>query len=203
MQDRHAQGRKRKAPDIDDSNPFLQALQQRISAETAVLDTLEEDIDGAGTDDEQPVQPRTGPIADQDASQDDGHELPAHAHAGHAADAAHAAAAGLHGRAKRERDKRRKARKKDAGSFSLALIAEDMAAFVVSSSAEGPLELPRFSKMQRLQVRAMAALYGLEPRACGRAGQSLFRTQRSGPLTPDGQAQASGPQPRLWLLLLQ
>ena len=39
----------------------------------------------------------------------------------------------------------------------------------------------------------MAALYGLEARACGRAGQTLFRTGRSGPLTPEGQAQARGP----------
>jgi hypothetical protein len=66
-----------------------------------------------------------------------------------------------------------------------------MAAFV-AGSAEGPLELPQFSKMQRLQVRALAALFGLEPRACGRAGQSLFRTPRCGPLAPDGQAQARG-----------
>ncbi|KAK9906899.1 hypothetical protein WJX75_009914 [Coccomyxa subellipsoidea] len=43
--------------------------------------------------------------------------------------------------------------------------------------------------MQRLQVRALAAVYGLEPRACGRTGQTLFRTERTGALTNEGLAQ--------------
>ncbi|CAL8462445.1 g1978 [Coccomyxa elongata] len=43
--------------------------------------------------------------------------------------------------------------------------------------------------MQRLQVRALAAIYGLEARACGRTGQTLFKTDRAGPLTTEGCAQ--------------
>ena len=39
------------------------------------------------------------------------------------------------------------------------------------------------------QVRALAAVYGLEPRACGRRGQTLFRTSNAGLPTADGQAQ--------------
>ena len=33
-----------------------------------------------------------------------------------------------------------------------------------------------YSWITLLQVRALACLYGLEARACGRAGQTLFRT---------------------------
>ena len=40
-----------------------------------------------------------------------------------------------------------------------------------------------------LQVRALAAVYGLEPRACGRRGQTLFRTDNAGLPSADGQAQ--------------
>lgn len=42
-----------------------------------------------------------------------------------------------------------------------------------------------------VQVRALAAVYGLEPRACGRTGQTLFRTERTGALTNKGLAQVS------------
>ena len=38
-------------------------------------------------------------------------------------------------------------------------------------------------------MRALAAVYGLEPRACGRRGQTLFRTDRAGLPSADGLAQ--------------
>ena len=40
-----------------------------------------------------------------------------------------------------------------------------------------------------MQVRAVAALYGVEARACGRKGLTLFKTSKSAPLTTDGAAQ--------------
>ena len=39
------------------------------------------------------------------------------------------------------------------------------------------------------QVRALVAVYGLEARACGRTGQTLFKTERTGPLTRESCAQ--------------
>ncbi len=44
-----------------------------------------------------------------------------------------------------------------------------------------------------MQVAALAKLYGLEARACGRAGQTFFRTAETRPLDADGQAQACLP----------
>ncbi|KAK9819750.1 hypothetical protein WJX72_001885 [[Myrmecia] bisecta] len=67
-----------------------------------------------------------------------------------------------------------------------------MASFVgdASQPSRTALELPRYTKLQRQQVRALAAVFGLEPRACGRVGQTLFKTKRAGPLTAAGEAQA-------------
>ncbi len=48
-----------------------------------------------------------------------------------------------------------------------------------------------------LQVRALAAVYGVEPRACGRTGQTLFKTPRISPLTSEGQAQVRHKDPLL------
>ena len=39
------------------------------------------------------------------------------------------------------------------------------------------------------QVRALAAVYGLEARACGRLGQTLFRSSHAGLPSAEGQAQ--------------
>lgn len=36
-------------------------------------------------------------------------------------------------------------------------------------------------------MKALAALYGLEPRSCGRVGQTLFKTPASTPLIAEAQ----------------
>ena len=139
-----------------DADLLLRDLQQRINEETAVLQDLEAAIDDAATDDEQPVQPRGSSAAAQQSSpampQGQAHSMRMHAGC-FSEGTADAEAAGLRARAKRERDKRRKQRRKDASGFSLAAVNEDMAAFVAACASEGPLELPQYSKMQRLQVR--------------------------------------------------
>lgn len=162
-------GQKRKIePEAD---PFLDAFQQRICGEVAVLRALEQDIDEADTDTEAPVDPRS--ITAAAGGNDEPAMAPptgarmrgpaggglapgAAAHTGQYVTGTEAEAAfGLRARAKRERDRQRKARKRDAGSFSLAAVNERMAAFVVeggAGAATDALELPSFSKLQRMQV---------------------------------------------------
>lgn len=53
---------------------------------------------------------------------------------------------------RRARDRGRKKRKKDFSSFDLGRVNEEVLAFVGNSSSAGGLELPNFSRMQRLQV---------------------------------------------------
>ena len=217
---------KRKRQTDKKAEPFLDALQRRISSEVAVLRGLERDIDEADTDDEAPVAPRSSTARAGDDEPAMAQPLGDHAWVSEEAEAA----AGLRARAKRERDKRRKARKRDAGRFSLAAVNVQMAAFVEggAGAAADALELPSFSKLQRmqvcpsqtvvpaisiswttrddpmvervdsfipsalLQVRALACLYGLEARACGRAGQTLFRTGKCGPLNDERATQVCG-----------
>ena len=229
---------KRKRQDDKEADPFLDALQHRIFSEVAVLRALERDIDEGDTDNEAPVAPRgttagagddqpamAQPIGDHMLMHEAGLAPGAVQTGHHVGDKETQAAAGLRARAKRDRDKRRKARKKDAGSFSLAAVSEQIAAFIEggAGATSDALELPSFSKLQRmqvchasinhscyswwqarcckqcrlipkvnlLQVRALACLYGLEARACGRAGQTLFKTDKSGPLTDERAAQVN------------
>lgn len=58
----------------------------------------------------------------------------------------------LRAQMRRARDRRRKKRKKDFASFDLASINSEIEAFIGEATDEGGLELPDFSKMQRLQV---------------------------------------------------
>ena len=48
---------------------------------------------------------------------------------------------------------------------------------------------PEYVNMSVAQVRALAAVYGLEARACGRVGQTLFRSSHAGLPSADGRAQ--------------
>ena len=43
--------------------------------------------------------------------------------------------------------------------------------------------------MSVAQVRALAAVYGLEARACGRTGQTLFQSSHAGLPSAEGRAQ--------------
>ncbi len=58
----------------------------------------------------------------------------------------------LHAQLRRARDRRRKKRKKDFASFNLEAVNDEIVAFVEDAAGSGGLELPDFSKMQRLQV---------------------------------------------------
>ena len=58
----------------------------------------------------------------------------------------------LHAQLRRARDRRRKKRKKDFASFNLEAVNDEIVAFVEDAADSGGLELPDFSKMQRLQV---------------------------------------------------
>ena len=49
--------------------------------------------------------------------------------------------------------------------------------------------------MSVAQVRALAAVYGLEARACGRVGQTLFRSSHAGLPSADGRAQVRSLRP--------
>ena len=135
-----------------ESDPFLDALKQRIGSEVAVLRALERDIDEADTDSEAPVAPESLTAAAVDhepaMAQPLGDHMRVSRKGGLAAGPLHVgrhvtgteaeAAFGLRARAKRERDKRRRARKKDAGSFSLAAVNERVAAFTLRAALGTP-----------------------------------------------------------------
>ncbi|KAK9807979.1 hypothetical protein WJX73_010100 [Symbiochloris irregularis] len=63
-----------------------------------------------------------------------------------------------------------------------ALLAE-----YVEAESMDALELPSYTAPQRKQVKQLAAQYGLEPRACGRSGQTLFKTEHASKLSPEQQ----------------
>lgn len=52
-----------------------------------------------------------------------------------------------------------------------------------------------YINMSLTQVRALAAVYGLEARACGRVGQTLFRSSHAGLPSADGRAQVRSLRP--------
>ena len=58
----------------------------------------------------------------------------------------------LRAQLRRGRNRARKKRKKDFSSFDLRTVNEEIVAFMSERSRTGGLELPNFSKMQRLQV---------------------------------------------------
>lgn len=64
----------------------------------------------------------------------------------------------LRAQLRRARDRRRKQRKKDFSSFNLETVNDEIVAFLDNSADSGGLELPDFSKMQRLQVLCCATL---------------------------------------------
>ncbi|KAL0022820.1 hypothetical protein WJX79_002497 [Trebouxia sp. C0005] len=60
--------------------------------------------------------------------------------------------------------------------FDLRTINKQLGSFV-QQEATDCLELARYTgKAQKREVKALAALYGAEPRACGRIGITLFKT---------------------------
>ncbi|KAK9864499.1 hypothetical protein WJX84_001425 [Apatococcus fuscideae] len=83
-------------------------------------------------------------------------------------------------------------RKRIAGSsfskFDLTEVKRALDDFVVGQDER--LELEPFSRTRRKQVAALASIYNLEARACGRAGQTFFRTPETQPLDAEGDVQA-------------
>lgn len=52
---------------------------------------------------------------------------------------------------------------------------------VVQNNSANCLDLPRFTgKAQKREVKALGALYGFQPRNCGRKGTTLFKTEHAG-----------------------
>ncbi|KAK9840070.1 hypothetical protein WJX74_002903 [Apatococcus lobatus] len=73
-------------------------------------------------------------------------------------------------------------------AFDLAEVLARLDTFVTES--DDRLELEPLPKSQRKQVAALANLYALEARACGRAGQTFFKTLNTKPLSSEDQIQA-------------
>ncbi|KAL0047977.1 hypothetical protein WJX82_004866 [Trebouxia sp. C0006] len=64
-------------------------------------------------------------------------------------------------------------------AFDLRTINNRLGSFT-QQNATDCLELPRYTgKAQKREVKALAALYGAEPRACGRTGITLFKTSHT------------------------
>lgn len=78
----------------------------------------------------------------------------------------------LRAQLRRARDRGRKKRKKDFSSFDLGTVNEEVLAFMGDSSRAGGLELPNFSKMQRLQVGVR--LWVLFPETLSGGSRSKF-----------------------------
>lgn len=145
-------------------DPALADLKARIASEVETLERLEAAIDEDDTDNDQPVAARLGAHEEDEGVAASARDPNGHASRqldmpplsdDHVPDDNHT----LKMRLKHARDGARKKRKKDHSGFDLGDVNDRLSLFVANSNGDTSIELPNYSKTQRMQVLGTALLF--------------------------------------------